>query len=446
MPASFKKVISPDLISGKRTEGISSGTATALVVADMIGVGVFTSLGFQVGDLPGGFSIVSLWVLGGLAALCGALSYAELAAALPRSGGEYHFLSEIYHPGIGFLAGWISASVGFAAPTALAAIAFGKYLQGVFPAIPQTGAALVLVWVVLLVQLRGLRAGSIFQNVFTLLKVVFIVGLIAAGFLFGHRQEIAFEPSAADLPRIFSGPFAVGLVYVMYAYSGWNACTYIIGEIREPAKVVPRALFVGTFVVMTLYVGLNAMFLYTTPVASLRGHVDVALIVGRQVFGPAGGNLVGGLICLGLISAVSSMTWIGPRVSAVMGEDFSALRWLSKKSKNGIPAAAMIFQIVVVTVLITTSTFEKVLLYTQFTLILCSFLTVLGVIVLRVRRPDLPRPYKTWGYPFTPLVFLGIALYMLYFVASEKPYETAAGLATVLAGVPVYWLSGKRSR
>jgi len=426
--------------------GISSGTATALVVADMIGVGVFTSLGFQVGDMPTGFSIAFLWAAGGLAALCGALSYAELAAALPRSGGEYHFLSEIYHPSIGFLAGWISASVGFAAPTALAAIAFGKYLQGIFPGISPAGSALALVWVILLVQLRGLRAGSVFQDAFTLLKVIFLVGLIAAGFIFGHRQPISFEPVAADLPRIFSAPFAVSLVYVMYAYSGWNACTYIIGEIREPAKVVPRALFAGTLVVMALYVGLNSMFLYTTPVASLRGNVDVALIAGRQIFGPFGGNLVGGLICLGLVSAVSSMTWIGPRVSAVMGEDFPALRWLSKRSNTGIPAYAMVFQIVVVSVLVVTSTFEKVLLYVQFTLILCSFLTVLGVIVLRIRRPDLPRPYRTWGYPLTPLVFLCISLYMLYYVAREKPYETAAGLATLLAGAGVYLASGKRSR
>ena len=208
-----------------RPPGISSATATALVIANMIGVGVFTSLGFQVGDLPSGFLIVALWVVGGLVALCGALSYAELAAALPRSGGEYHFLSEIYHPVVGFLAGWVSAGVGFAAPTALAGIAFGKYLQGIFPAVSQTGSALILVWVVVLIQFGGLRAGSVFQDVFTLLKVAFIVALIAAGFVFGHRQPIAFGPVADDLPRLFSGPFAVSLVYVMYAYSGWNACT-----------------------------------------------------------------------------------------------------------------------------------------------------------------------------------------------------------------------------
>ena len=427
-----------------RPAGISSGTATALVIANMIGVGVFTSLGFQVGDMPSGFSIVALWAVGGVAALCGALSYAELAAALPRSGGEYHFLSEIYHPSVGFLAGWVSASVGFAAPTALAAIAFGKYLQGIFPAVSQSWTALILVWAIVLVQFRGLHAGSIFQDVFTLLKVVFILALIVAGFLFGHRQPISFEPAAADLPRIFSGPFAVSLVYVMYAYSGWNACTYIIGEIRDPAKTVPRSLFIGTFVVLVLYVALNAMFLYTTPVASLKGNVDVGLIAGRQIFGPIGGNIVGGLICLGLVSAVSSMAWIGPRVSVVMGEDFSALRWLSIKSKNGAPTLAMLFQAVVVTVLIATSTFDKVLLYIQFTLILCSFLTVLGVIILRIRRPDLPRPYKAWGYPLTPLVFLAISLYMMYFVAADKPYETAAGLATLVVGLVIYWVSGKR--
>ena len=434
-----------DSTSATRPAGISAATATALVIANMIGVGVFTSLGFQVGGMPSGFSIVALWAVGGVAALCGALSYAELAAALPRSGGEYHFLSEIYHPSVGFLAGWVSASVGFAAPTALAAIAFGTYLQGVFPSVSPTWSALILVWAVVFVQFRGIHAGSVFQDVFTLLKVAFIVALIVAGFAFGHRQTISFQPVEADLARIFSRPFAVSLVYVMYAYSGWNACTYIIGEIRNPAKTVPRALFVGTSVVLVLYVALNAMFLYTTPVASLKGNLDVGLIAGRQIFGPLGGNIVGGLICLGLVSAVSSMAWIGPRVSVVMGEDFSALRWLSRKSKNGIPAVAMLFQAVVVTILITTSTFEKVLLYIQFTLILCSFLTVLGVIILRIRRPSLPRPYKAWGYPFTPLAFLAISLYMMYFVAADKPLETAAGLATLLAGLLIYWVSGKRN-
>jgi APA family basic amino acid/polyamine antiporter len=181
-------------------------------------------------------------------------------------------------------------------------------------------------------------------------------------------------------------------------------------------------------------------------VESLKGKVDVGLIAGRQIFGPVGGDLVGGLICLGLVSAVSSMAWIGPRVSVVMGEDFSALRWLSLRSKSGTPAVAMLFQLSVVTVMIATSTFQAVLLYVQFTLILCSFLTVLGVIVLRIRRPDLPRPYKTWGYPFTPLIFLAITIYMMGFVAADKPYETAAGFATLLAGLVLYGVSGKRTR
>lgn len=424
--------------------GISLATATGLVIANMIGVGVFTSLGFQVGDLSSGFSILVLWILGGILALCGALCYAELAAALPRSGGEYHFLSEIYHPAVGFLAGWISATVGFAAPTALAAIAFGKYLQGIFPAISATWAGLLLVWTVVLIQLRGLRAGSFFQDAFTLLKIVFILALLAAGFAIGKPQPVSFHYVADDWNRILSGPFAVSLVYVMYAYSGWNACTYIIGEIREPARTVPRALLLGTCVVTLLYVGLNALFLYTTPVHSLRGNVEVGLIAGHQIFGARGGVLVAILICLGLVSAVSSTTWIGSRVSAIMGEDFRGLRWLALRSANSIPKTAMLLQLAIITLLIATSSFEKVLLYIQFSLILCSLLTVLGVVVLRITRPELPRPYKTWGYPFTPLLFVGVSLYMLYFIAADKPRETFAGLATLLVGGLLYLVSGKK--
>lgn len=426
--------------------GISQTTATALVVANMIGTGVFTSLGFQIAGIPSGFAIVLLWVVGGLIALCGALAYGELAAALPRSGGEYHFLSEIFHPAVGFLAGWISATVGFAAPIALSAMACATYLHGIFPACPPLWTSLVIVWVITLVHLRDARTGSAFQNVFTFLKVVLTLSFITAGFAFGHRQPLAFLPAAADAGLVFSGPFAVSLVFVMYAYSGWNAATYITSEIRDPARAVPRALLVGTLTVMALYVALNAVFLYTTPVGEMKNQVEIGLIAGRHIFGPLGGNIVGGIICLGLISSVSSMVWVGPRVAMTMGEDLPALRWLAIRSRLDRPVVAIVLQFAIVNVLLLTATFEKVLLYIQFTLIFCSFLTVLGVIVLRVRRPDLPRPCKMWGYPFTPVVFLVFSAFMMYFTVRERPAESLAGLATLLAGLVVYGISAAHRR
>ncbi|HET7155024.1 MAG TPA: amino acid permease, partial [Hyphomicrobiaceae bacterium] len=206
---------------------VSTVTATAIAVADMIGIGVFTSLGFQVRGIPSAFALLALWIVGGITALCGALSYAELAAALPRSGGEYNFLSRIYHPAVGFLAGWVSATVGFAAPIAVAAMAFGTYFEGVFPGSPPLLLGLALAWIVSLVHLSGVRQSSMFQNVSTAIKVVLIAAFIIAGFAFGSPQPISFVPSAQDLTYIFSAPFAISLVFVMYSYSGWNAATYI---------------------------------------------------------------------------------------------------------------------------------------------------------------------------------------------------------------------------
>jgi APA family basic amino acid/polyamine antiporter len=189
----------------------------------MIGTGVFTSLGFQVSGLPSGFSLLLLWVIGGVCALCGALAYGELAAALPRSGGEYHFLSEIFDPAIGFVAGWASASAGFAAPVALSAIAFGHYSQGFFSGASPLVLSLAVVGIVTVVHLCSVRTGSAFQNVFTWVKVSLILVFIVAGCALCPAQPISFVPHPGDVGLIFSAPFAVSLVYVMYSYSGWNA-------------------------------------------------------------------------------------------------------------------------------------------------------------------------------------------------------------------------------
>src|SRR6185295_16303383 len=282
---------------------VTTLTATAIVVADMVGVGVFTSLGFQVTDITSGFSLLLLWVVGGVVALCGALCYSELAAMIPRSSGEYNFLSRTYHPALGFMAGWLSATVGFAAPVALAAMAFGQYAKSVVPGAPPLVLGLVVVWLVTLVHLRGIRDGGALQVASTVLKLILILGFIVAGFALGTRQPISFTPSADDLTHIISAPFAISLVFVMYSYAGWNAATYIIGEIRDPQRSLPLALLSGTLLVIALYVALNAVFLYTTPISALAGHIDVAMIAGTSIFGERGGQIVGALISLGLVSS-----------------------------------------------------------------------------------------------------------------------------------------------
>src|ERR1700742_796715 len=231
---------------------VSLAVATAIVVADMIGVGVFTSLGFQVKDIPSGFAILALWTIGGIVALCGVFSYSELGAMFPRSSGEYNFLSRAYHPAFGFVAGWVSATVGFAAPVALAAMAFGEYGRSVVPGVSPLALAMGLVWAVSLVQLCGVRHSSTFQLIATILKVVLIVAFLIAGFLIPEKQQVAFAPSAGDLAHVTSAPFAIGLVFVMYSFSGWNAATYIIGEMRLPQQNLPRALLAGALILVGL--------------------------------------------------------------------------------------------------------------------------------------------------------------------------------------------------
>ena len=421
-------------------------TASAIVIANIIGTGIFTSLGFQLPGIQSGFALLMLWIVGGITALCGAICYGELSAALPRSGGEYHFLSEIYHPAIGFMAGFVSATVGFAAPIALAAMAFGKYFRGVFDFGSPVVLSFVLVWVVALFHFGNLRLGSAFQNLWTIVKLFLISVLIGAGFFVEQKQAITFLPQPGDTMSIFSGAFAVALVYVMYSYSGWNASTYIIGEVKEPERNVPRSLFAGTIVVIAAYVLLNAVFLMTTPMSEMRGRIEIGLIAGKHIFGTDGGQIVGALICLGLVSTISSMTWIGPRVTMSMGEDHWLLRLLGQKNSQGVPTNAMIVQLLIVSLLLLSRSFESVVQYTQFSLLICSLLAVIGVVVLRVRRPEIVRPYRVWLYPLPPFVFATITFWMMIYLLCSKTVESLAGLGTAVVGFALYFFAGKPLR
>jgi APA family basic amino acid/polyamine antiporter len=434
----------PGRLFGSGGSGVSVLVATAIVVADMIGVGVFTSLGFQVKDIPSGFSILLLWTVGGIVALCGVFSYSELGAMFPRSSGEYNFLGRAYHPAFGFLAGWVSATVGFAAPVALAAMAFGEYAKSVVPSLPPIPLAIGVVWLVSIVQLTGVRHSSTFQLVSTILKVVLIVAFLVAGFAIGMPQPVSFVPAEGDLAHIISAPFAIGLVFVMYSFSGWNAATYIIGEMHTPQRSLPRALLAGTLIVMVLYVALNAVFLYSTPIDKLAGQLQVASISGTAIFGDIGGRIVGAMICVGLISSISAMMWIGPRVMMTMGEDIPALRVFSRKSVSGAPAYAILFQLAVANLLLFTQSFEAVLDFIQFALLFCSFFTVLGVIKLRITDPDLPRPYHAWGYPITPLLFLLVTAFMMYYLLTERPVQSLSSMLIMLSGLLIYAIFRKR--
>ena len=208
-----------------------------MVVANMIGTGVFTSLGFQLLGIQSFFVLMMLWLIGGLTALCGALTYAELGANLPRSGGEYNFLSRLYHPSAGFISGWVSATVGFAAPVALAAMTFGAYLSAVFPNLSPRWSAVALVLVLTLLHCRSRQTSSAVQQLFTGLKVLLVILFCAVIFIWGGTpQPVSFAPQSGDSTLLFSGAFAVALIYVNYAYTGWNAATYVTSELDNPQR------------------------------------------------------------------------------------------------------------------------------------------------------------------------------------------------------------------
>lgn len=421
----------------------SAFTAFCVIVANMVGTGVFTSLGFQLFDLNTGFPLIMLWVLGGIAALCGAMSYAELGAALPRSGGEYNFLSRIYHPGLGFAAGWVSALIGFAAPVALAAMTFAAYSRAAFaPDAPQwadQALASALVAVLGFVHAGRRQAGGQLQIVFTLIKIVVIIAFcVGAPALASTWQPVGFTPVGGDLTAMSSGAFAVSLIYVSYAYTGWNAATYVISELDSPQRNLPKVLVGGTVVVMILYVSLNAVFLLVAPMEDMVGKIEIGVIAARAAFGEFGAQSAGGVLALLLISTVSAMTIAGPRVLQMVGEDLPPLKALGKTNEDGVPSRAIYLQTGIALTFILTASFDQVLVFSGFVLALMSFLTVFGLFVLRFRQPDLERPYRVNLFPIPPLIYLGLTGWTLLWVLQERPVEAGLGLALAASGALVY--------
>ena len=422
-----------------RRTGYGFYAAASIVVANMIGTGVFSSLGFQLVDLQSTFPLLMLWVLGGIAAFCGAITYAELGAAMPRSGGEYTFLGRIYHPGAGFVSGWISATIGFAAPTALAAITFGAYLSAVFPGLPETALAVVLVVALSGIHATTHRNSGALQSSFTSVKVVLILAFCAAAlFMTPDPQPVALVPASGDAGLVFGGGFAVSLIYVSYAYTGWNAVTYLTSELDDVPRQLPWILGGGTALVLVLYVGLNYAFLRAAPMSEMVGQVEVGYIAATHIFGPLGADIMGVALALLLVSTVSAMVVAGPRVLHVIGEDYRPFRWLSKTNEDGIPTTAIFTQAAIAIVFIVTASFESILVFSGFVLGLNSLLTVAGVFVLRIKEPDLSRPYRTWAYPITPIVYLSLTVWTLTYLALDRPSEAGVAFALIAAGTVVY--------
>jgi len=400
---------------------IDQRTAILIVVANMVGTGVFTTLGLQAAGIPDGAALLLLWLMGGVIALCGALSYAELAAALPRSGGEYHFLSRVFHPLLGQLAGWVSVTVGFAAPVALAAMAMGHYGATVVPVAPAAIAVTALI-LITAVHAFDLGLGRRVQIVATWLKILVILLFCGLGLSLPTTPgSLAVLPSGATLDAVLSAPFAVSLIYVAYAYSGWNAAAYVVDEVQEPRRAVPRALLLGTSVVTLLYLLLNLTFLRTIEYQALIGRVEVGALSAETIFGSLGGHLMSLVLTLLLVSTISAMVLAGPRVLERIGEDLPLFRPLSVRNRRGAPTRAVVLHGGLALAMVLTGSFEGVLSFAGFTLTLFAVLTVAGVLHLRRREPDLPRPFRVPWYPLPPLVFIFVSLASLAFLAQERP-------------------------
>ena len=284
--------------------------AIAIVVSNMIGTGVYTSLGLQAAGVHSVLALIFIWITGGLVALCGALTYGELAARIPKSGGEYVFLSRIFHPAFGFLSGFISMTIGFAAPMAICAIALGTYAGNLIPVSPMV-IAISVILILTILNSSSFRTGANFNFAATIINILLILTLCVIGFIKGHHSGFSFTFHQSDLKQIINPAFAVSLVYVSFAYSGWNSAAYITHQVKDPVKNLPKILITGTLIVMTLYTLLNFVFLYTVPLSDLEGKVDIAFIAARNIFGTTGGKFVAVLISIGLVASINSLlnTW-----------------------------------------------------------------------------------------------------------------------------------------
>ncbi len=421
-------------------------TATSLIIANMVGTGVFTSLGFQALGISSGFALVFLWVVGGIVALCGALIYGEIGSRFPESGGEYNYLSKIYHPALGFLSGWVSVTVGFSAPVAAASMAMSKYVAYIYPELPKPFFAAGIVILISIMHGIHFGLGKNFQNIFTTLKIAIIVVFILTGLFARSEGDVSFAVNTEASQSIFSAAFAISLYFVGYSYSGWNAAAYMAGEIENPQKNLPKALFLGTGIVVILYVSLNYIFLKVAPLDELKGQLEVGAVAATHIFGKTNGNIMSIIIALLLVSSISAMVMVGPRVSEAMGKNYRILSFLAKR-RGDTPMLAIFIQSSISLLFIFTATFDQVITYIGFTLNLFLFMTVFGVFVARYKNnPPQYSGYKTLLYPITPILFLLIETWVLVYGLIYKPLESQTGLATVLSGLIIYYISQSKKQ
>ncbi|MBX7057025.1 MAG: amino acid permease [Leptospirales bacterium] len=469
-----------DSVSSKRPahlhRQIGLATAGLVLVANMIGAGIFANTGKIQADVGAPWLVIALWAVGGVMALSGALCYAELGAMMPHAGGEYVYLRTLFGRMWSFLSGWISFVVGFAAPAASTAILSGDYLHQLIQSVAP-GSALAQIFaepvyqrvyaaslIILFsgIHVLGVRSGSLVQNLLTVLKL-FIIGLfLCGGFaviaLGGGSGQLGVAPEAASATGGMALPgwsaLAIGLLWVGYAYSGWNSATYLAEEIEKPERNLPRAMIIGTVGTILLYVALNILYYLAAPAGEFSGSFLVASIAAERLFGANISVIFKVAFCLLMLSSMSAYIMIGPRVYFAMARDnlfFSYARRINPRF--GTPVVSIFFQAALALVYIFTGTYDSIMTLMGFALMIFPLLTVIGLVIDRYRRPRAERPYRAPFFPLAPAIFIGLSVFTMVGSYLEAPASCLWALLIAAGGVPVYfvwtsiyrWLAGRQT-
>ena len=414
-------------------------TAAALVISNMIGTGVFTSLGYQLADIQNTWSIILIWSIGGLLALIGAFTYAELGTNFDESGGDYIFLSRLFHPFLGYLYAWISLTVGFTAPIAISVMAMKSYLYPLNPQLFNEWFGIGVILILTAIHSVSIGQSEKFQNLSTVIKVGFVLVLILLGFFYTSGSENAINFDTTWKSEILLPGFAVSLIYVTYAYTGWNSAAYIVDEIDDPKRNLPKALLIGTVLVTVLYILLQVVFLKHASIDQLVSKIEVASIAFTNLFGESGKLWVGAFIAIQLIATISGYLWIGSRITFAMAKDYSFWKPIAVKNKNGIPVKALWLQAIISIILTLTGSFEEVLLYASFVLQLMGTLTVASIFWLKSKKDAFKSPFK----PFIQIIYILFSLWALGYMLVEQPKESMIGLLFVFVGGITYFIPNK---
>ena len=416
--------------------------AILLVVGNVVGAGIFTTSGFLAGELSQPFWFVGIWIIGGLLTLCGALTYAELAGLFPRAGGDYQFLKEAYGSWAGFLVGWVNFWIIIPGSMAALTLALVSYLKPFLPGMGSGSEKVLALAVIALftwINYRGIRWGSTTQNILTLGALLLIGGFVFGGLLLGKGswRHFSGDPGGTlSWSKLFASP----MIAVIFTYSGWFASAYVGSEVRDPEKNVPRSLLWGTLIVTVLYALMNITYLYAVPIPQLQGVVNVGQLAAETLFSGPYARMISLVIILAIASGINATLLACSRIFYAMAEDGLFWSFLKKlHPRHRTPYGSILTQGLLAAGMVLWGSFDQLLSYVVLIMLVSSMATGLAHLTLRARRPALFRPYRTWGYPLTPLLFVGTYGWIAWQISWEKPQTSLLGLIIALSGLPFYF-------